>query len=107
MVYGKRTPTIRTTQFKDFVHVHRLFMSALELGRLPPVDLIPALAWIPERLAPWKKFLKHIRSLHRALHESLLVPVEQRLESGKANGSFMEGIIEARFAHDLNRDHLL
>lgn len=93
IVYGTRGATLESKYVAAFRHVHPWFMSILDFGKAPPLDIFPFLVWVPEYLATWKREVKEIRKLHAELYHSLYADVEKRLESGRGNGCFIEGMI--------------
>lgn len=108
MVYGTRAATLQSKHIAAFRYVHPQFMSILDFGKAPPIDIFPFLAWVPERFAEWKRLVRKIRGLHEELYESLYATVEDRLASGRGNGCFMEQmILKADFMGLKSRNHLL
>jgi hypothetical protein len=107
IIYGIRAPRATSPGAAEFLYVHPRFMNALELGTMPPVDLFPLLALVPERWAGWKRTVIRIRELHEALFESLLRIVEVRLEKGLRSGAFMEEAIKNAKEWGLDRRDFL
>lgn len=93
VIYGTRGARPDSPDVRDFLHVHRRFMNALNFGTAPPVDLFPILKYIPERFAAWKREAKEIKRLHDQLYSKLTKQVQARLARGKGNGCFMEDAI--------------
>jgi len=108
IIYGKRGPTLGSQDVMDFMDVHPQFINALEIGTLPPVDLFPILALVPEKWAKWKRTVAHIRTLHLTLFDRLLGNVEHRLVHGEEKGVLMEyAIHNAEKLGLASREHLL
>lgn len=53
-----------------------------KVGGIPPVDLIPSLAHIPERWAAWKTKLFGLESRQRIYYSKLLKDTQARMEKG-------------------------
>jgi len=107
IIYGKRAPRISTSECAAFLNVQPQFMHLLELGTAPPVDLFPILAYVPEKWAPWKRSVKHVKALHDELYGNLLETVRKRLESGRSVGGLMEKAIQRSREWKLDSDDLL
>lgn len=50
------------------------------------MDILPILAMVPERWAPWKTLCREVRRLQRKLYFGLLEECEKRLEDDKHTG---------------------
>jgi hypothetical protein len=106
-IYGCRAPQFRTGVAEKFTKVQSDFMYALELGKMPPVDLFPLLKAVPARWAKWKGKVMDIRQRQEALFGGLLEQVRHRVSHGMNNGAFMEEAIEMRKEWGLNDVMLL
>ncbi|KAA1475630.1 cytochrome P450 [Dentipellis sp. KUC8613] len=93
LLFGKRSPRTSSPDVRDFLHENPRFMALLEFGEAPPVDLFPALRYVPQRWAGWKREADAVRRLQGALYERLVGYVRARVERGMTNGAWMEGII--------------
>ena len=80
ITYGQRAVRTQSRDCAGFLEVQPQFISALELGTMPPVDLFPILTWVPERWAAWKRTVTYIRELHETLYGRLLKTVETRVQ---------------------------
>ncbi|KAF9456359.1 cytochrome P450 [Collybia nuda] len=107
IVYGKRSPSIYSSDMKEFFSTHHKFLHAMNIDTMPPVDLFPVLNWVPEYLVQWKKTVTDARISHEALYYRLLSTVRQRREEGRGNGCFLEQALENSEEWGLTSDELL
>ncbi|CAL1706613.1 unnamed protein product [Somion occarium] len=63
MVFGIHCPEFDNSFLQDFISSMDMAVNLIKPGGLPPVELIPALKYIPERWAPWKQLCKEARGL--------------------------------------------
>jgi hypothetical protein len=104
VLYGKRSPRYESKASTSFFQVNHLWEQALAPGAHPPVDLLPALNYIPERWAPWKRACKEIRKRQRELYFGLYEECEERIVRGEENGCYMESVIEKREEFGMSRE---
>ncbi|KAF8835283.1 cytochrome P450 [Paxillus ammoniavirescens] len=90
IIYGHRAARSSSSEAKIFRQLQLDFMNVVEVGKSPPVDLIPALAWVPERYALWKRRVMSVSRRYDALYGELLSLVKGRVTRGQQNGAFME-----------------
>ena len=108
VVYGLRGPTLQSPNVKDFMEVHPQFLHCLEFGTMPPVDLFPILAHVPECFAKWKALPKKVKYMHEHLYDRVLATVEKRVASGQGIGSFVEELLTKGPSVGLpTREHLM
>ncbi|KAK2460404.1 hypothetical protein APHAL10511_007569 [Amanita phalloides] len=108
IIYGTRGATLQSKHVAAFRHVHPQFMSLLDFGKAPPIDIFPFLAWVPEYFAKWKRLVGEVRSLHAELYDDLYRIVEDRIASERESGCFMEQMILKADSMGLNsRSQLL
>lgn len=88
-----------------FETMHR-WVNLLAPGAHPPVDMIPILQKVPERLARWKTIAKEVRKAQRSLYFGLLQQVEARTAAGTGNGCFMETVCDRAKVWNLNREQV-
>jgi hypothetical protein len=105
-VYGIRAPQSTTPEAATFTQVQLDFMYALELGKMPPVDLFPILNWLPERLAPWKTQVMDIKRRQEELFGGLLNKAKDRVMGERSADCFMEEAYEHQEEWGLS-DHML
>ncbi|CAH0022322.1 unnamed protein product [Clonostachys rhizophaga] len=73
----------RGKAFSDrFFKAQKLWLELLEPGNAPPVDMVPMLRWIPERLASWKTDARYVRDYMFEEYASYLESAQKL--SGKA-----------------------
>lgn len=106
-VFGIRTKT------KDSDYLTRLFSllgewsEILELGATPPVDSFPLLKLVPERfLGNWKTRATRVGQLMTGLYAEVLGQVNQRRESGRNRGSFMDVVLDQNEKNSLTPSQL-
>lgn len=54
----------------------------MQVGAIPPVDLIPSLAYIPERWAPWKTKVSNLERRQTLYYTKLLQESKARAAKG-------------------------
>ena len=94
ITYGSRAARTDSQHLTEFLHVHEQFINALELGRMPPVDLFPIMTIVPPRWAKWKRTINAIREEHERIYGYMLKRVEDRLENGQSTPGFMEEAVK-------------
>jgi hypothetical protein len=107
ITYGSRAVRMDSQHLTDFLHVNRRFIDALELGRMPLVDLFPIMTIVPPRWAKWKRTINAIREEHEHLYGYMLKRVEDRLENGQSTPGFMEEAVKNANEWDLTTPQLL
>ena len=107
ITYGSRAVRTDSQHLTDFLHVNRRFIDALELGRMPLVDLFPIMTIVPPRWAKWKRTINAIREEHERLYGYMLKRVEDRLENGQSTPGFMEEAVKNANEWDLTTPQLL
>ncbi|KAF5373394.1 hypothetical protein D9757_009758 [Collybiopsis confluens] len=93
IIYGKRSPRVKSRDVAEFMAVHPQFMDAMNISAIVPVDIFPILDKVPEIFVKWKKQVKQVRKMHEALYGRLLGQVQDRLKLNIGNGCFMEDMI--------------
>ncbi|KAH8882380.1 cytochrome P450 21 [Thozetella sp. PMI_491] len=66
MIGGQKVEDLGPEWVHKYHETQKTWVSLLEPGIQPPVDLFPVLAWLPERFASWKKKAASVR---HDLHE--------------------------------------
>jgi hypothetical protein len=107
MIYGHRAPRSCTTEAATFTQVQLDFMYVVEIGKLPPVDLIPVLKYVPEKYAGWKQKVLAVRRTQESLFGHLLSLVKERVDHGALNGSYMEEAYQRRNEWGLSDEMLM
>ncbi|KAF9468283.1 cytochrome P450 [Collybia nuda] len=103
IVFGCRCPWFESHELTHFIEVVRLWM-ALTSTKVPPLDLLPFLKYVPERWAPWKKLARDTKALQHDIYFTMLSSAERRLAKGEGNGSFIEGILQNQKTLEMNRE---
>ncbi len=76
-------------------------------GSYPPIDLIPALKYLPEWLAPWHAATRAVKKDRDILHAKMSAPAETRVANGEANKlsrCFLDEVLQADENTQLDRD---
>ncbi|KAG9045811.1 hypothetical protein FS837_005601 [Tulasnella sp. UAMH 9824] len=94
VVHGQRCPRYATPRAQNLIINLKTFSQLVRPGETPPLDLIPALKYVPERFAQWKTTLKNLRNAQREYYGGLMDETRQRMERGNGNGCFMEKIMD-------------
>ncbi|TRM70158.1 cytochrome P450 [Schizophyllum amplum] len=107
IAYGQRSPRFETPSAVELVHATELWASINAPGKHPPIDLVPVLKWLPERLAPWKAESRTIRALQSKYYTEFFDQTEARIaasQEGRGDASyFMADLIRSQSAHGLDR----
>ncbi|KAG8926420.1 hypothetical protein FRC00_002921 [Tulasnella sp. 408] len=91
-VCGKRAPQISTPYVSEFYRMVFDWLRLLESGAV--LDLVPALKYLPDILAPWKAEVRKIRSWMQDLYTSTVKDCEEREVRGTSNGCALETVRE-------------
>lgn len=106
VVYGIRCPRSDSKLLSDF-HAYILRWNGfLKPGSHPPIDLIPALKYIPEFLpwGAWKGETREIKRLQREFYFGMVEGCKRRMKESGANGCFMENILDMQDEYELTDD---
>ncbi|KAG8949193.1 hypothetical protein FRC04_008991 [Tulasnella sp. 424] len=93
IVYGRRLPRVNSHIIRTLQENTEVIDSLAKPGATPPVDLIPALHYIPERWAKWKTLIRVQRGRRWEFYNQLLRTVETRIKEGRANDCLMENLL--------------
>lgn len=104
IVFGQRVPQMSTQLAKALAQNTADLDHLLKPGSIPPIDLIPALRYVPERWAGWKRFCNQARERYRRFFGDLVDGCEARMHDGKGNGCFIETILEREHELGMTRD---
>ncbi|KAL1734779.1 cytochrome P450 [Schizophyllum commune] len=105
ILYGRRSPRIETPTALAIVEILNHWVTYLEPGATPPVDVFPILKWTPERMAPWVARARKIRDMRAALYLGLFDDCRARVEAGEDN-FFMGDVIRDQAGHGLTREQM-
>ncbi|KAL1721917.1 cytochrome P450 [Schizophyllum commune] len=105
ILYGRRSPRIETPTARAIVEILNHWVTYLEPGATPPVDVFPLLKWIPEWMPPWVARARKIRDMRAALYLGLFDDCRTRVEAGEDN--FFKGdVIRDQAGHGLTREQM-
>ncbi|ESK85923.1 cytochrome p450 [Moniliophthora roreri MCA 2997] len=104
ILFGKRCPHYQTREFTAFLESQQLWNLCMSPTAVPPVDLLPFLDYIPERLAWWKSLASETRQKQRTLYFGLVDECERRMNRGEENGSYMEELLMKEKELGLDRE---
>ncbi|CAL1702684.1 unnamed protein product [Somion occarium] len=103
-VCGFRSPRYADSVASLFFSIQHKWEALIAPGAHPPIDLIPALEYIPGRWASWKTITRDIRKQQRSMYFNLRDDCERRIREGRRNGCFLEDIIDQQEKLGLTRD---
>uniref|UniRef100_A0A8H8CFG5 Cytochrome P450 n=1 Tax=Psilocybe cubensis TaxID=181762 RepID=A0A8H8CFG5_PSICU len=87
---GRYFATAPALSFMKYMEVFKKVFSP----ESAPVDFIPALLYVPERWAPWKKMWKETRELQQSLYFNMFKDVIQGQRNGMYGDCFVAKVIE-------------
>lgn len=93
IIAGVRSPQSTNAFLVTFQDTNVKWATILEPGSQPPVDLLPALKYVPERWAKWKTLCREIRTTQTKLYGSIVKACERRIERDESNGSMLESLL--------------
>ncbi|KAJ8690110.1 hypothetical protein PTI98_011569 [Pleurotus ostreatus] len=107
IIYGRRCPEYANSPAERFFQGTHLLNKVVDAFTHPPIDLIPALQYVPTRWAKWKQLSNQTKAIRNALFTELLEECEARLASGRGlTGCFIENVIENKVELDMDRDEI-
>ncbi|KAG8949194.1 hypothetical protein FRC04_008992 [Tulasnella sp. 424] len=107
VVFGQRIPQPTSQLAKGLAHNCADLDYLVRPGNIPPIDLIPAFKYVPERWAKWKTFCNESKDRHRDYYSELVSGCESRIQSGKGNGCFIETLLERKEELGMTREMIL
>ncbi|KAI4523854.1 cytochrome P450 [Schizophyllum commune Loenen D] len=105
ILYGRRSPRTETPTALAIVEILSHWVTYLEPGATPPVDVFPILKWIPGWMAPWVARARKIRDMRAALYLGLFDDCRTRVEAGEDN-FFMGDVIRDQASHGLAKEQM-
>ncbi|KAJ7438340.1 cytochrome P450 [Mycena latifolia] len=90
VIYGIRAPRTSSYAARAFTDTQAEFVSCMDVGKAPPVDVFPILNIVPMRFSGWKQRALSLRKRQEELFTYLLDKVKARVARGENNGAFME-----------------
>ncbi|KAG9019271.1 hypothetical protein FRB90_004540 [Tulasnella sp. 427] len=109
VTFGQSAPSLTSPSTQTFIKNAHDFNHIMGPGATPPLDLLPALKYIPESIpwwvplpasvketirASWKEVCRDIRARHKVYYSKLLKPCQDRAKEGLENRSFMQSVCE-------------
>ncbi|BEI84127.1 hypothetical protein CcaverHIS002_0407310 [Cutaneotrichosporon cavernicola] len=100
IAFGKRAPTfdgVDSAGFsvKEFYRLEHAFNFFLEVGAAPPIDLLPALKYLPGPLAPWKAKAQSLREEMRHYYHGILFgELKRRLKKGQCTDAWLAKLVK-------------
>ena len=91
---GIRSPHHTSPSVVDFFDVEEKWISLLEPGAHPPVDLLPIFKLVPERWADWKRICREVRSLQVRVYDRIAAVCERRVSQGLRIGCALESVLD-------------
>lgn len=104
-VYGQRGKRFDSPNVQALYHAQDQFTAIIEQGATPPVDAFPFLKYLPEFLAPWKKWAKAVRKEQKELYMRLVNETRERIAVGKAKDCLLAQILEGQEKNDMDDEH--
>ncbi|KAK7032159.1 hypothetical protein VNI00_013333 [Paramarasmius palmivorus] len=103
ILFGKRCPRYESVESEAFFRIADGWNRALS-PTVPPVDLLPFLDYLPEKIAWWNTLANDVRQMQRKLYFGLVDECEARMKRGENNGSFMENLLLRQKELGLDRE---
>ncbi|KAG8886909.1 hypothetical protein FRB98_000784 [Tulasnella sp. 332] len=92
IVVGQRAPRPNSPLATELDRNTAVLNELFKVGGIPPVDLIPSLAHIPERWAAWKTKLFGLENRQKIYYSKLLKDTQARIEKGASGRADMLSI---------------
>ncbi|KAI1800125.1 cytochrome P450 [Daldinia bambusicola] len=108
LVFGIRTPRHDTNHFDELRQIMTELASLGDIGATPPIDLLPFLKFLPERLwCNWKARAKRLREKMLGLYHPLVERViERRKQHIASQTSFLDAVLNQQEKLNLTRNEL-
>ncbi|OOF93612.1 hypothetical protein ASPCADRAFT_173504 [Aspergillus carbonarius ITEM 5010] len=96
LLYGIRTPSYNTPHVEFLNDLMDRWSKVMEMGATPPVDIFPALHWIPQQwLGCWRDRAVDVGIRMKSLYQSLRTKVAARRQQSAGRAPcFIDGILE-------------
>ncbi|KAE8448861.1 hypothetical protein EG329_008863 [Mollisiaceae sp. DMI_Dod_QoI] len=106
-VFGIRTPFVDTPHMTKLYDMMEVWSKVMETGNTPPVDIIPALNYIPEQfLGNWKSRARDVSKAMNQLYAQYLDIVIRRRAKDINKGSCMDRVLDQNEKLKFNRHQL-
>ncbi|KAJ1328860.1 cytochrome P450 family 619 [Microdochium nivale] len=107
LVYGIRQPRIEDPYILRFEELMRQWTVINRMGATPPVDIIPALNWVPERFFNnWKSRARAVHDEMRDLYDGLHDTVVRRRQRIGSAGSMVDRMLDQSGEKTLTRHQI-
>ncbi|KAI1824884.1 cytochrome P450 2D18 [Xylaria intraflava] len=107
MIFGVRTPTHNAPHYLKLRDLMTTLSGLGEMGATPPVDILPMLKYLPEKLwGNWKTRARLLREKVFKLYSPLVDHVIERRDMGKKLNSFLDGLLEQKDDLGFSRDEI-
>ena len=110
LLFGKRCLQWSGSDAEIHSKGANLLNNLTDPGAHPPVDILWPLQYVPyiERWGwpKWKQLCDETRSVRDALYARLLDECEERLQSGRAVGSYMETVLNNQVDLEMTREEI-
>ncbi|KAI1377149.1 cytochrome P450 2D18 [Hypoxylon crocopeplum] len=107
LVFGVRTPRHDASHYLKLRQLLTDLSALGEIGATPPVDFLPVLKYLPERLwGNWKTRARLLRESVFDLYSPLVNRVIERRKMGRQLGSFLDAVLDQQDDLGLSRDEI-
>ncbi|CZR58813.1 related to O-methylsterigmatocystin oxidoreductase [Phialocephala subalpina] len=107
LLFGVRTPRVDTPHITKLYNMMEAWSKVMETGNTPPIDIIPALNYIPESfLGDWKSRARDVSKVMNQLYAQYLDIVIRRREKNIHKDSFMDRVLDQNEKLEFNRHQL-
>ena len=105
-VYGQRAFDFQSSKVQQIYSIMERFLTLMEPGATPPVDVITILQYLPNFMCWWKREAKAIRKDELELYGALLNETKAKLDRGKCPDCFLIRMIEDQKKHGISDEWL-
>jgi cytochrome P450 len=102
-----RTPSYDTPHYIKLRKILTDLSALAEIGATPPVEILPILKWLPERLlGNWRTRSRLLREKVYELYNPLVDLVIERRAMGRNVNSFLDGVLDQNDELGLSREEI-
>ena len=95
LVFGVRSPTVTTPHLVELYEIMEEWSKVMETGATPPVDIFPALKWVPEcLLGNWITRSRNVGKAMDTLYGRMVSHVIQRRRRSGSRHSFIDAVLD-------------
>ncbi|KAI0199291.1 cytochrome P450 2D18 [Astrocystis sublimbata] len=107
LIFGIRTPAHDAPHYLKLRDLMTTLIGLGEIGATPPVDIMPMLKYLPERLwRNWRTRARVLRDKVFDLYSPLVDRVIERRKMGQQRNSFLDGVLDQNGELELSRDEI-